>query len=584
MALLRKSHYQSDHRVMTDTADTSPVSPATADETRTISVAGYLARRLREAGVEHLFGVPGDYNLNLLDAIAETGLLSWVGSPNELGAGYAADAYARRRGLAALVTTYGVGELSALNAVAGSAAEHVPVLQITGAPPAAAAASGALVHHTLADGDFSRFSRAYAEFTVAGETLTAAHAAAQIDAVIRAAIAAKQPGYLSIPADLADARIDAAPLETPLARAVESASAGQLTTAAFERAAEQLLATARRPVIVVGHIAARFHLAPEITALAQAGGIPAVVLPSAKGHIDETHPLYAGVYAGTMIDQAAADLVASADAVIHLGVVMTDVLSGKFTHRPFDAASIAVDADRAAVGDESFPGICLPRALRVLRRIIDEKPTPYTAPPPAGSPDPPPRPAAGATLDQTAFWSVIQRWLPTGTTLLADIGTAYWGALGLALPPGTELVGQPIWNSIGYALPATLGQGLADSTRRPVLIIGDGAAQMTIQELGTIAAHGLSPVVILLNNSGYTIERAVQSPAAPYNDIAPWNWCSLVTALTADAATTFRAETVADIEKALATADAAPNRPAFIEVVLQRHDIPPLLRALVARN
>jgi TPP-dependent 2-oxoacid decarboxylase len=563
--------------------DTSLSSLAVDRGLRTVSVAEYLARRLHELGVEHLFGVPGDFNLTLLDAIAETRLLRWVGSPNELGAGYAADAYARRRGLAALVTTYGVGELSCLNAVAGSAAENVPVLQITGAPRTGAAAAGALVHHTLADGDFARFERAYAEVTVAQEVLTAEHAAAQIDAVIGAVVAAKKPGYLSVPVDLADARIDAGPLRTPLLSTLRSTPAEAFDTAAFERAAGRLLATARRPVLVVGHIAARFRLAPEITALAEAGTIPVVALPSAKGHLDETHPLHAGVYAGTMIDRATAELVESADAVIHLGVVMTDVLSGLFTHRPFDAVSIKVDAEEAGVGDEAFGLIPFPEALRALRRVIDERSTPNPAPPVLPKPAALPAPAAGAPLDQAGFWSVLQRWLPAGTTLLADIGTSYWGALSLALPPGTELVGQPIWNSIGYALPATLGQGLADPTRRPVLVTGDGAAQMTVQELGTIAAQGLSPVVILLDNAGYTIERAIQSPDAPYNDIAPWDWCSLVTALTAGAAATFRVRTLAELEEALAVAESQPSTLTFIDVVLDRHDAPPLLRALTER-
>ncbi|MGW1530054.1 alpha-keto acid decarboxylase family protein [Streptomyces sp. NPDC002159] len=552
---------------------------AESREVQVVSVAGYLARRLHEAGVEHVFGVPGDFNLTLLDGLAETGLLQWVGSPNELGAGYAADAYARHRGLAAVVTTYGVGELSCVNAVAGSAAEHVPVLQITGAPRTTAVASQSLLHHTLADGDFSRFERVFTEITVVQEVLTAERAGEQIDTVIRAVISAKKPGYLSIPMDLADALIDAEPLETPLL----STHSDVADAAALEHAARQLLEHARRPVMVVGHVAARFHLASEIMALSEAGSIPVVALPSAKGHIDEAHPLYAGIYAGTMIDQATADLVESADAVLYLGVVMSDVLSGYFTHRPHDSVSIDVSADRVSIGDETFDSIPLPKALGVLRHVIDEKTAWNTAHVQVRKPDVPPIPAAGAPLDQEAFWSLMQQWLPAGSTLLADIGTSYWGALALTLPTGTELVGQPIWNSIGYALPATLGHALADPTSRPVLVMGDGAAQMTVQEMGTIATLGLSPVVILLNNAGYTIERAIQSPNATYNDIAPWDWCSLVTALTDNAALTFRVQSVAEVEKALAVAfESQPNRLTFIEVMLNADDAPRLLHRLVA--
>lgn len=127
--------------------------------TPTLTVAQYLGRRLRSLGVEHLFGVPGDFTLTLLDSILADGVLTWVGSPNELNAGYAADAYSRTRGLAAVVTTFGVGELSAINAIAGSYAEHVPVVQVTGAPPTTHAERGVLSHHTFADGDFGRYAR-----------------------------------------------------------------------------------------------------------------------------------------------------------------------------------------------------------------------------------------------------------------------------------------------------------------------------------------------------------------------------------------------------------------------------------------
>jgi|GEM_PF-3010366 len=137
-----------------------------------VSVGEYLATRLYQLGVDHLVGVPGDFNLNLLDEFSAAGLQQRVGSPNELGAGYACDAYARKRGLGAVITTYGVGELSCLNAVAGAAAEHVRLLQITGAPDQDSARDARLIHHTLADGDFHRFERIYQELTCACEGWT----------------------------------------------------------------------------------------------------------------------------------------------------------------------------------------------------------------------------------------------------------------------------------------------------------------------------------------------------------------------------------------------------------------------------
>ncbi len=559
---------------VTDTTTPTSLSPVA-----TVTAGEYLARRLREVGVEHLFGVPGDFNLTLLDTVAATGLLQWVGSPNELGAGYAADGYARRRGFGAVVTTYGVGELSCLNAVAGSAAESVPVLQITGAPATAPVAAGRLLHHTLADGDFGHFARAYTEVTVAQEVLAADRAGEQIDTVISAALAARRPAYLSIPADLVTTPVDAARLETPLC--AEDPAAWAAVEQAFTGAARAVLDAAERPVLVVGHVAARFGLAGEIVALAEAAGMAVVAQAGAKGHVDERHPLYAGVYAGDLGDPYAAAVVEKADAVVQLGTVRADVLSGFWTDRPDDGTTVRLDAQSARVGAGDTPELPLPRALRALRAAATTRTrTPHLSRPVLDESYPEP----GEELTQATFWQTVQAWLlelPGDTTLLADLGTAFWGALGLTLPAGTELVAQPIWSSIGYTLPATAGAGLADPDRRPVLVIGDGAAQMTVQDLSTIAANGLTPVVILLNNAGYTIERALQSPQAAYNDLAAWPWLRLAADLTGDRALTRQVDDLAGLRAALEEAGSS-ERMAFLDVVLDPHDAPPLLRGLAA--
>lgn len=563
----------------------------------TVTLAEYLGRRLLQCGVAHVFGVPGDFNLTLLDHMATVDGLAWVGSPNELGAGYAADAYARSRGLAAIVTTYGVGELSCLNAIAGSAAEDVPVVHIAGSPSTAAVTTGRLVHHTLADGVFGRFTNAYAEVTVHQETVTADRATDQIDAVLLAAMTHRRPAYLSIPQDLADLPVDPTPLSTPLtaapgsadlplrphgmAESIRPSEAAEPTDAAeaFRAVLAGLLAGANRPVLVVGHLVARFGLAGTVLAAARAANIPIVTSIAAKGVIDESEPLHRGDYAGTMVDKRTASLVRDADLVIELGTVHSDVLSGFFTHRRADEQVVHLWTTTATVGDGERFGVAFPQAVRTLAELcasvrfapVDEDRTPAVA---AEVDD-------HAPLTQAALWTGVQDWLPSGTALLADTGTSFWGAMSLRLPDDTVFSGQPIWSSIGYALPAVLGQGLADPDRRPVLIIGDGAAQMTVQELSTIAAHGIKPVILLLNNSGYTIERALQSPDAGYNDVATWDWASLVTALAGDKVEYHRAETAADLRHALsATGDAFT----FIEVILDKYDAPPLLRALAERN
>src|SRR5689334_22160920 len=238
-----------------------------------VTVAGYLAERLRQSGVAHLFGVPGDFNLGLIDGLLAGGQQRWVGSPNELNAGYAADAYARRRGLAALVTTYGVGELSCLNAIAGAYAEQVPVVQITGAP--ATDAGGKLLHHTLADGDLGHFARAYREVTAAAEVLTHERAAEQIDAVLATALETSRPVYLSIPVDVADALVDGRRLASP----VWAAPVDAAELAAFANAAQNLLrAKDGQVTVIAGHEVSRRGATRELRALVEAGPLPFVTL------------------------------------------------------------------------------------------------------------------------------------------------------------------------------------------------------------------------------------------------------------------------------------------------------------------
>lgn len=552
------------------------------EATRGISVAEYLAERLRQHGVAHLFGVPGDFNLALLDGLLGAQKQEWVGTTNELNAGYAADAYARRRGLGAVVTTYGVGELSCLNAIAGSYAEQVPVVQITGAPATTAAFAGTLLHHTLADGDLGHFARAYREVTAATEVLSHASAATQIDHAIATALATSRPVYLSIPVDVASAKVDARRLVAPL-RPERVDSAG---VAAFTRAAHKLLQSADGQVTVVaGHQVERRAATGLLRTLIEAGPLPVVTLISSKGSVDEDHPCFAGVYCGDLGVKSARVAVEQAAVLITVGTLMTDVVAGMFTARRDPAHTIDLQISEAFVAGERFEGVSLAAAISALTPLVGE----YATLPAAGLPatallgrlaeDRHPRSAG--PLSQVALWEVIEEWLPAGSTLLSEIGTAFWGAVSVTFPRDTAFISQPVWSSIGYTLPATLGAGLAEPLRRPVLVIGDGAAQMTAQELGTIAAQGLCPVVIIVNNNGYTIERAVRSPTAGYHDVTRWDWGGLARSLApATPPRTFRAANPAELRGALQAANTTRDRMVVIEAILPSNDTPPMLRRL----
>jgi indolepyruvate decarboxylase len=187
-------------------------------------------------------------------------------------------------------------------------------------------------------------------------------------------------------------------------------------------------------------------------------------------------------------------------------------------------------------------------------------------------------PLAGP-LTQLSFWARMARFVQSGDIIAADQGTPFYGVATLPLPSGVDVVAQPLWASIGYALPAVLGAQLAsEGRRRAILLIGDGSAQMTIQELGTLIRHGLDPVIFLLNNDGYTVERAINGPTARYNDIAAWNW-SLVPAAMGAAPDTVvrRVVTGADLDQALSDCADNAGKLTFIEVLLDRMDLPALL-------
>ncbi|GAA5176488.1 alpha-keto acid decarboxylase family protein [Pseudonocardia eucalypti] len=544
------------------------------------TVGAYLATRLAQLGAHHLFGLPGDYNLNLLDEMLTVDGIRWTGTANELNAAYAADGYARTgRRPAALVTTYGVGELSALNGIAGSYAEDVPVVHIAGMPSRAAIQAGAPIHHTFLDGDFGRFQRMSREVTAAQAILEPHTAADEIDRVLRVALDTSKPVYLGVPLDVARAAVPADALRQPL----RSSESEPTAVEEFRAALEARLGRETGICLLAGHRVHRRGLEPVVAGLAALPGVRLATQPGAKAMLDEDHPASLGTYTGaTTQSPSTRDAVDQASALVMVGTVQSDFTTGFFTHRYDPATAVELAIDHARIGRAIYPGVRLEDSLPVLAELVErhafpdaEAVTPAGAvAAPAGELDDP--------LDHAGLWAELQAWIPPATTVVAEAGTAYYGALDLRLSPESDLLGQPVWGSIGYTLPATLGAALAQPNRRPVLIIGDGSAQLTIQELGTIDAHGIRPVILLLNNNGYTVERLIQSPEAAYQDITPWDWTRIPAALGAPKVETSTVHTPRELRSALENA-ADPHRAAFIEVVLPPLNAPRLL-AEIARG
>ncbi|ORM74341.1 indolepyruvate decarboxylase [Pantoea wallisii] len=542
---------------------------------KTLNVGDYLLNRLHQAGIRHLFGVPGDYNLQFLDSVIDHPDIAWVGCANELNAAYAADGYGRCNGAAALLTTFGVGELSAINGIAGSYAEYVPVIHIVGAPASAAQRQGDCVHHSLGDGDFRHFLRMAQEVSAAAAVLTVDNAVAEIDRVIDEALRQHRPGYLLLAVDVA-----AADVTLPAERSPEAPVVHACAAAAFAAAAERLLAPAQRVALLADFLAGRWQLQASLAHLRELRAIPAATLLMGKGVLNEQQPGYVGTYAAEGSTAAVRAAIEETDVTICAGVRFTDTLTAGFTQQLPAERLIDLQPFHATVAGETFAPLSMAQALTALLPIYQRHCAHWHTAPPALYEET--APTAAAVISQQAFWQAMQRFLQPGDIILADQGTAAFGAAALRLPQGAELIVQPLWGSIGYTLPATFGAQTAQPDRRVILIIGDGSAQLTIQELGSIQRDGLQPIIFLLNNDGYTVERAIHGAEQRYNDIARWNWTALPQAMSLQcSAQSWRISETAQLEGVLALL-AQQRCLSLIEVVMDKQDLPPLLRKVTA--
>lgn len=512
----------------------------------TYTIGDYLLDRLVDCGIDRLFGVPGDYNLQFLDRVIAHSALGWVGCANELNAAYAADGYARIKGAGALLTTYGVGELSALNGIAGSYAEHIPVLHIVGAPSTGAQQRGELLHHTLGDGDFRHFARMSEQITCSQALLTAGNACHEIDRVLRDMLTHHRPGYLMLPADVARAAA-IAPAQRLL---VEPAPADENQLAGFREHASRLLRGSRRISLLADFLAQRYGLQNTLREWVAKTPIAHATMLMGKGLFDEQLSGFVGTYSGIASAPQTREAIENADTIICIGTRFTDTITAGFTQHLAREKTIEIQPFAVRVGDHWFSGVPMDQALAVLMTLSAPLAAEWAAPQVVA---PEVEEEGEGELTQKNFWSTVQDALRPGDIILADQGTAAFGIAALKLPSEASLIVQPLWGSIGFTLPAAYGAQTAAAERRVVLIVGDGAAQLTIQEMGSMLRDKQKPLILLLNNEGYTVERAIHGPEQRYNDIALWDWQRLPEAFAPDVVSRcWRVTHTAELREAMA--------------------------------
>ncbi|KAJ5614611.1 Thiamine pyrophosphate enzyme C-terminal TPP-binding [Penicillium herquei] len=589
-------------------------------------LAEYLFRRLYQIDIRAVFGIPGDFNLNALDYVEECGL-NWIGNVNELNAGYAADGYARIKGISAIVTTFGVGELSAINAMAGASAELVPIIHIVGFPSATIRENKLPVHHSLADGDFELFMKMSQRISSATIILdNPLEATKMIDDTIIQCYRSSKPVYIGFPLDMVQVDIDSSPLERPLL--LRLAASG--FTSAEEKAVKTIqdrLSEAQNPIIIVDSLASRYQNLEASRAFVENSSLPCFCWPMAKGIINESLPNFRGVYCGSVCSKEVQEQVRSSDLILLLGHRPTDLNNGGFQDPLPDVEKIAFQQNSVQIGDTMHTNLYLDNVLRKLSDTICESPS-ISSPssPPSGLSSPPSSIASGEeppslplkgsaqtlrndTIDPTSvvthdwLWKRIGSWLEEDDILAMDVGTSAFGGLWCCYPRGVQPLFQLLWCSIGYAMGATVGAAIAAREqeqasekpirRRTILFTGDGSLQMTAQEISTLVRQELGPIIFVICNDGYTIERYIHGWDKSYNDIQPWNYQLLPTVFNPkpDTVRTYRVRTKGELETLLADDQFGPaenfgkDNPEplrLVEIHMDKHDAPQTIPDTIA--
>jgi indolepyruvate decarboxylase len=458
-----------------------------------MTVIQHVLSRLHSIGVTDVFGVPGDFAFPVNDAICEHPQMRWIGCCNELNAAYAADGYARIKGVGAICTTYGVGELSAINGIAGAYAEHLPLFHLVGAPNMAAQSGRALMHHTLGNGEYNFFQRMTEPVVCAHAAMTPQNAAFETERLIAEALYHRRPVYMAFPADYANQPVLSAaqPVLAPGSDPDFLKAAGDAIVAALEKA--------RTACFLPGILIARTRLQAAMQAVIDASGLPFATMFMGKSVLEEQQPNYIGMYDGKLMNEDVRGFVESCDQVLEVGTLLTDFNSGAFTARLDPTKTITIEHHRTRIGGKTYPSVEMSDLLAELAQRLPKRQDSKTLQATSLGP------AVGAGGDPITAASLYPRWanfLRPNDILIAETGTVSMG-LGFALMPrGASFHNQTLWGSIGWATPAAFGAAIAAPDRRVVLVTGDGSHQFTAQEVSQFGRLGLHPIIFVLNNSG----------------------------------------------------------------------------------
>lgn len=537
-----------------------------------MNVGQFLFDCLKDAGITEIFGVPGDYNFSLLDILEHDKNINFVNCRNELNAGYAADGYARIKGLGALITTFGVGELSACNAIAGAYSESVPIIHIVGAPNSMVQKEHKHMHHSLLDGNFDVFKKVYENITAYTAVVTCENAGIEIPNAVQVALETKKPVYLVVAMDIA---------MMPVRSRAATPGAKQTDRPALKEALKKitdLLQQAKRPVLIPDVFVARYGLEEKVEQLAESMKIPVVNMMMGKGAFNERHPNYKGFYCGKLGSEAIRELVETADCIIAIGAVWDDYNTGLFTAQINPLVVINIMPDDVKVGAAVYPNV-------LIQDLLDQFPVKacpaLTAMPTLPFPFEENTPGEDKALSAKAYYPEIQQMIKEDDIIVAEAGTFVWGLAQVRLKEKVAYLAQGGWGSIGYALPAAFGAGTAAPKRRVLLFTGEGSLQINVQELSSMLGNGCRPIIFVLNNKGYTIEKEINQPSkTDYNNIPNWNYRKLPEVFGGEAYA-IQVRTNKEFHEAIVEAEKVCHKKlCLIEMITEPMDVPEIMQKM----
>jgi len=541
------------------------------------TVSEYLIQRFCDLGIDKVFGIPGDFPFPILDAIEASETMQWIGCVNELNAAFSADGYARMRGAALLCTTYGVGELSAINGLMGSKAHRLPVFLVVGSPCRRIVHQKISTYHTLGDGVYGNHESIVEATCCVKVVLTPENAIAEIERAIKEAFAKSAPAYIVVPQDVGTMPvIGIVGPGAPMGEIKRSVS-NRVELEAAVTAIVKRLKSSSRAVLLPSALTARYGLTDKVERLITKTNIPFALAPLDKGFLDESLPQFLGIYMGTeSIPQGLQQVVETADLVLDLGGHVNEhVNTGFWTSRIPEYVHIRIHEDWVQVGEHIFVDVAMGDLLDQLIDLAPIIPTSHQRALTYG-----PIPMAGTSGDPTSsagFYPRLQRMLKSGDILAIEAGSCELPLLGMRLPEGVRSQAQVLWSSIGWAGPAAMGIAIAEPSRRVVLVSGDGAHQETMGVIASMGFHDVKPVIFVLNNGTYGCENTIWKPGRNlYNDIAPIRYSMLPEAFGCRDWLCRSVSTIGELEDAISEIEQNPQQAAYIEVMIPAAENVPL--------